>query len=43
MILTNHCIMPPREWMHNYNIKDEYNRTLKDYLEDNDLPVPYHL
>lgn len=34
--------MPPREWMHNYNIKDKNNKTLKDYLKDNNLPIPEH-
>ena len=34
--------MPPREWMHNYDIKDINDKTLKDYLEDNYLPIPKH-
>ena len=28
--------------MHNYDIKNKYNSTLKYYLEINQLPVPYH-
>ena len=34
--------MPPRCWMHNYDIKDKDGKTLKDFLEDSNLPVPYH-
>ena len=33
--------MPPREWMHNYDTKSNYDR-LKTALECNNLPVPYH-
>ena len=34
--------MPPREWMHSYNIKDINGKTLKDYLEYNYLLIPKH-
>ena len=42
MILAEQEIMPPRECMHNYDIKNVDGRTLKDYLEAYYLPVPYH-
>ena len=42
MILAKQEIMPPKEWMHNYDIKDINDKTLKDYLEDNYLPIPKH-
>lgn len=32
MMLVNQKIIPPKEWMHNYNIKDKNIKTLKDYL-----------
>ena len=32
MILINKPIIPPRQWAHNYEIKDIFNKTLKDYL-----------
>ena len=41
-MLAQKGIIPPREWIHSYDIKDGYNRTLKDYLEDNYLPIPKH-
>ena len=28
--------------MHNYSIKDKYDKTLKDYLYDSCLPIPYN-
>ena len=34
--------MPSKEWMHNYIISDYVYYTLKEYLEINLLPVPYH-
>ena len=39
MILANKGIMPPRYWMHDYNIRDIYNKTLNDYLQENNLPI----
>ena len=42
MILAKNGIIPPQDWMHNYNIIDNNNKTLKYYLENNQLPVPYH-
>ena len=42
MMLADEGIMPPREWMHNYNIKDSYDYTLKDCLQEHNLVVPYH-
>ena len=32
MILTTNEIMPPRQWMHNYDITDNSNKSLKYYL-----------
>lgn len=32
MILAQKGIMPPKEWMHSYNIKNIDGKTLKDYL-----------
>ena len=34
--------MPPKEWLYDVNLKNEYNNSLKSYLQDNQLPVPYH-
>ena len=34
--------MPPKELMHNYDIKNMSNYNLKHYLENHNLPVPYH-
>ena len=34
--------MPPREWMHSYDIKLCENETLKYYLHSYSLPVPRH-
>ena len=34
--------MPPKEWMHNYNIKNVDGKTLKDYLKEYNLPIPRH-
>ena len=34
--------MPPREWMHGYNIRFYYNYTLKDRLKNKNLPIPRH-
>ena len=42
MILANKRIMPPREWMHGYNIRDKYDKSLKTYLRNNNLPIPCH-
>ena len=28
--------------MYNYDIKNKSGKTLKDYLKDNNLPIPYH-
>lgn len=33
MILADENIMPPKEWMHNYNIENKYGATLIGYLE----------
>ena len=32
--------LPPRCWMYNYNIKNLFGKTLKDYLIENKLPIP---
>ena len=42
MILVSQKIMPPKEWMHNYdNIHDNILKfTLKDYLKHSYLPIP---
>ena len=42
MFLAKKKIMPPREWMHDYNLKDSDNRSLKYHLKNNNLLVPYH-
>ena len=42
LLVINNQIIPPRQWMHNYYIMDNYKQTLKDYLEQYYLPVPYH-
>ena len=40
MILAYNKIMPPREWMHKYSIKNKHNKSLKDYLIESCMPVP---
>ena len=40
MILAYKRIIPPREWMHDYDIKNNFNKSINDYLRDNYLPVP---
>ena len=42
MILADENIMPPREWMHNYVIKNKDDETLKSIMIKNYLPGPYH-
>ena len=32
MILAKNGILPPREWMHDYTIRNKYEHSLKDYL-----------
>ena len=41
-ILVSQKIMPPREWMHNYDIIHDsiLEFTLKDYLKHSYLPIP---
>ena len=34
--------MPSKEWMHSLNIKNKYDKSLKNYLIDNNLPIPQH-
>ena len=28
--------------MHDYNLRNNYGKNIKDYLEKNYLPIPYH-
>ena len=39
MYLANNKIIPPKEWIHDPNIKDEYNQTVADYLARNNFPI----
>ena len=40
MILVKERIIPPKEWIHDPNIKDKYNNTVANKLKYNNLPVP---
>lgn len=40
MFIAKNQFIPPQNWMHNYNIKNKDNKTLKDILKENHLPVP---
>ena len=40
MKLINNSIIPPKEWIHDPNIKDKYNYTVSYYFKYNNLPVP---
>ena len=32
MLLAKNDVIPPREWMHDYTLKDNKGDTLKEYL-----------
>ena len=34
MKLINNSIIPPKEWIHDPNIKDKYNNTVADYFKE---------
>ena len=40
MFIAKNQFIPPQNWMHNYNIKNKDDKTLKDILKENNLPVP---
>ena len=40
LILAEKGILPPKEWEHDYNIKDDDGFTVEDYLEEKRLPIP---
>ena len=40
MYLGNKGIIPPKEWIHDPNIKDKYNNTVRYYLNLEQLPIP---
>ena len=40
MWLTENKYLIPRQWMHNYNIKNKDGKTLKNLMIENDMPIP---
>ena len=40
MILASKGIVPPSQWHHDPNIKNNWNYTVEDYLKDNNITVP---
>ena len=40
MKLVYNGIIPPKEWIHDPNIRDRWNKTVSYYLEENCLPIP---
>ena len=34
MILVKERIIPPKQWIHDPNIKDKYNNTVADYFKE---------
>ena len=42
LIMADHEIIPPREWMHDVNMKNAFEMSIKSLLLRNYLPVPHH-
>ena len=40
MWLTKKYQLVPRQWMHNYNIKNKKDKTLKYLMIENYMPIP---
>ena len=40
MLLAKDGIVPPKQWIHDPNIKDKGYYTVVRYLKENKLPVP---
>ena len=40
MHLANNKIIPPKEWYHNPNIRDNNHHTVAHYLKTHNIPVP---
>ena len=40
MWLTKKYHLVPKHWMHNYNIRNKYDKTLKDLMEEKYLEIP---
>ena len=40
MLLVNNDIIPPKQWIHDPNIKNNRDYTVADYLKKKNLPVP---
>ena len=43
MLLTywKNCLVP-KQWMHDYDIKNKDNKSLKDLMIEQHMPVPQH-
>ena len=39
-MLTEKHKLVPKQWMHNYNIINIDNKTLKDLMKENHMPIP---
>ena len=42
IILAENGIIPPRRWMHDNKIENNFGQTIGSLLQDNKLPVPKH-
>ena len=40
MWLTLDYYIIPKQWMHDYNIRNEDGKTLKDLMIENNMPIP---
>ena len=40
MWITRWSYLVPRHWMHNYDIKNKYDKTLKDCMVEKHVPIP---
>ena len=40
MWLTKRSCLIPRQWMHDYIIKNKDGKTLKDIMTENNMPIP---
>ena len=40
MLLASKGIIPPKEWIHDPNIRNFKNKTVSDLLKEKHIPVP---
>ena len=41
MWLTKNCRLIPRQWMHNYDIRNKDGKTLKDLMIEYNMSIPH--